>query len=1771
MEIPGYRIDDLILRTARAALYRGRDEHDLAVVIKTPAQDVPTARELARYQWAYDQALEADPRAVVRHIGLVRFGPSVALVTEDSGGIPLSKLLVPGGLPLARLLDVALALATAVGRLHLSGIIHKDIKPANIIVRPDGSDPRLADLEISTNLRREIVATVGLDRIEGTLAYMSPEQCGRLSSPLDNRSDLYSLGVTLFELATGRLPFQHKAPAELAHAHVARPPPTLSEVRPELPPILSDIVGRLLAKNPDDRCASAQGLAHDLARCISDLHRTGTVRAFAIGQADTTATLRVPDRLYGREADRARLLAAFKDVRQGERALITVSGVSGIGKTALVNDVQPSIRLTEGRLCAGKFDQFRTDLPYLGILQALASLLRQELAEPEAHLAIRRAALQNALSVHGRLLTDVLPDLLAIIGPQPQVDAVPPRDAERRLHLLVGRFLAVFAVPERPLVMFLDDLQWADPPSLQLLEALASDPGLDHLAIIAGYRSNEVGPGHPLRETLAALRTAAGVTVDIALGPLQPGDLERLLADTLHAEPGDVQSLGAHVHTVSGGNPFAVREFLRALRVRGFFKYDEDGKAWTWNLEGVRDYALPDNVAALIAHRLEELSPQCLDLLDTAACVGSEFDLNTLASVHAMTPSAAAVGLAAAVRNGIIVPLDTHYKEFESLAGWDIPEDALRQLGTARYRFQHDQVRNTVHERLDPARRAQRHLRIGRLLLQNLPAGELEHRVVEVFSHVVFGIELVQDADERTRLSRVGLAAGRSAQRALAFESARRLLLAGQQLLAPSAWSDDYDTAVGIHIALAECAHALMLVDEFETASELVIRNARTVIDAAQAHGLRIRLRNVQIRYSEGVDIGVGVAASLGVALPRKPRLAHVLWGALRTLQAQRGRDPLEFENLPAATDPEIQATMLLLFNTAPAAYWGEPNLYPLIGTTIARLSLKHGTTPQSPYSFAMWAMVLCGVLGRIENGYRFGALALAVGRRYGGAEEARVRFLVDTFVKHWKEPLPEVARLLYADFCYNRDCGDEEYATYSAGVILYTHFLAGGSLDLQERFGDAIRYIADCGQTHVKYCFLAWVQLFAALREPELPAELDGEWFQYPRQLPEFELADNGPQIGVSSLAAGILDHFAGRFDRAEERFALAASPKVNIVGQVIVPALAFFRALNAYRRVAAGTAAKGELRMARRLRRRLERWAVHAPFNLDHRVSLLRAEEAALRGESADAVLLLHRAFEQASGGGTLYQALAQQALARVLDAAGMRGLSSAASLRASERFRSWGSPWLARAAKETVALSPETTAEPGSLTHLSQLEGADLQSLLTAVAAISREIDEATLLGRLMSTLMEMAGADRGLLLLVDSAGKVGVEAEASLEQTHGRRTELDAFSAISRRVVDLALRSSDPVVIHDAAAAEMLQGEAYIRENGVAAILAVSIALQGRTIGVLYLENHVSRGAFTGGRVQITRALGAQAAIALENARLYGSVQAALHAQTVLTEANRRFVPGGFLTGLGRTSIVDVNLNEAIEREMNVLFVDLRRFSALSAQLGPRGTIGMINRYLAHVQPGITAYGGFVGQYYGDGILALFPKEPDDALRGAIAMCRGLEAYNRDRGPDFPGLRFGMGLHSGPVILGTIGDPDHFQCAVVGDSVNLASRMENLTKHFGAMLVLSAAARERIMAPDQFALRSLGSVAVDGCAEGMEAFECTACYPEALQDRIMAYHDLYSDGLAAYRAGQWAQAQKRFELCVDACERDMVARGFAQRCRDRGLRGEAWDGIERPAKG
>ncbi len=1775
MELQGFTIERPLVETDRTRVFRGRSDSGRAVIVKTPTSPNPSIREIARYHRAFELGRRVDSRAVVEHLDLQRHLASVALITEDWGAQALSGLVTPGGLPLPHWLDLAIQLATALSHLHGSGVLHKDINPSNVLVDASGTQVRLIDLGAASALQQEISDSRALTEIEGTLAYMAPEQCGRTASMVDGRADLYSLGVTLFELACGHPPFDGADPQSLAHAHVARPAPRIDSIRTGFPAPLADIVATLLEKDPSDRYATAPGLAHDLEHAHESLDQTGHIAAFPLKRADHTASFRIPERLYGRKTDRERLLAALDEPRG---LFVRIEGVSGIGKTALVDRVRRQILMRGGAFCSGKFDAYRSDIPYLGVLQALRELVRAALTQPESVLESLRTALDGTLGKLGGLLTEGVPELEAIIGPQPPVDDVPHLDAERRFHRIVARFLGVFAGPDTPLVVFVDDLQWADAPTLALLESLRENPEADAIVLVTGHRSNEVGPGHPAAGALERIEEAATSTLVVPLAPLDPDAVHALVADTLH---GDVdqdtatRSLSARIHAISGGNPFFVRELLTGLNARGFFEYVPAEGRWRWAEDALHTAVIPDNLTELLTARLSGLDADTLDLLDTASCVGGEFDLDTLASVHGMGVIGVATRLAPAVAAHLVVPLDLGFKVLESLAALDVdggvspdtPE--LDELSGVRYRFQHDRVRQTVHERLDEHSRAERHVTIGRLLRTRLDAEELKRRQVDVFTHLLFGLDHIDDPQERRELVDLGLSAGQRALRSLAFDIAHRLLEGAVTLLPDDPWSEAYEATLALHTSLAECAHARGDYERFQQEADAVVSNARSPLDAARVHGLELRVKSTQSEYAQAVTIGVEVAASLGVSLPRSPGLPSVLLGVARTLWAQGRTDALEFADLPEATDPEISEAIAVLVQTASAAYFAEPNLLPLIGMTATRLSLKHGVTPASPYGFAVWALVLCGVLGRIENGGRFGDLALQVGRRYGGVDEARARFVVDTFVRHWREPLPDCAHHLLQAWAANRDAGDEESATYSAGVMLYTHFFAGGPLDAHDKFGEPIAFLRDCNTPHVKDCFLAWAQLTESLALPVLPDELSGRWYDHPRKLPRFIETDNGVQIAISSVAAGVLDLFADRFERADERFSLALAHEEKVVGQVIVPAVVFLHALTRFRLVLADPRRTDLLRSTRGALRRLRRWAVHAPFNLAHRVALLEAWDHLVRGRLDAAIAGFHHAHDCTPNGAWFYSALAHRGLSAALHRAGRAKPAAEARLRAEDDLARWGCVALAESMWESSGNSWKSTSRSSGV----NVDQMDLHSLLASVAELSTQTDEDALLSTLMKTVCQASGADRGVLLLApESDAPLDVDAEWTAVSPELDRTP-SSPDAFVRGAVEMVRRMGETLVVPDASKDPLLSSDPYVQQHQIRSLLVAPMVVQGRTLGWLCLENRVARGSFTPSRVDLIEALGAQAAITLENARLYRGMEQALETQVQLTAANRRFVPEGFLSGLGCESIIDVRLNEAVEREISVLFVDLRGFSAIAMQLGPTGTVRMINRYLSYVQPSIVAEGGFVGQYYGDGVLALFPGVADSSIRAAVSMCRGLEAYNRDRG-DLPELRFGMGLHTGKVTLGTIGDPHHFQCSVVGDSVNLASRMEGLCKHYVATLVLSGSTHDRIAAPDPLAIRPLGRVQVVGRSEVLDVYDCLDCYGDAQRDRMLPHLSRFAEGVAAYTAGEWGAALEAFDDFSARCPDDAVSAAFVQRCRERLASPAAWsgwDGVERPSKG
>ena len=972
----------------------------------------------------------------------------------------------------------------------------------------------------------------------------------------------------------------------------------------------------------DDRYASAMGLVRDLEHCASEIKRTGTVRLFKIAKHDISSYFRIPDKLYGRGIERERLINAFESCRQGKRTLVTVSGMSGVGKTAFVNTMQKHIITGNGVYSSGKFDQYQLDQPYLALIQAGRMMLRKVLSEPEVKLQLIKASLQDALGEQGKLLTDVMPELEMIIGPQPELEEIPHRDAARRFNGVVARFLGILATAEKPLFIFIDDLQWADSASYNLLHALAHRPELNYLMFVFGYRANELGVGHPALEMISAFQASGVVHQDIEIGPLAEADISTMLSETLHCKVNKVSDLGAYLHKVAAGNIFFVREFLQALHERGFFTINRAKNRWEWNIKTLTGQAIPDNVVELLTHRLAEMPIPCLNLLDTASCVGSDFDLHTLASVHEITPKLIAREIGPAVDSGLLVPVSSDYLLLHSLNELDVDSHDLESISTLRYRFQHDQVRETVHDRLDDARRTQRHAIIGELLLKNLSAAELNSRAVNVFSHLAYCVQLEQDESKRKTYAHLGLVAGRIAYQRLAFSTAWSQLQVAAQFLPENSWKSDYRLSLGIFMLQAESAYALEKKSEFENISNLILDNVTSAIDAARTQGMRIRLLSTESKYDEAVDMTIQVVKSLGIKTPRKPHLGHVLAGVSKVFIAQRGREPAEFENLPDMSNKEMIEAVNVLTSAASAAYFAEPNLLPLIGIISTRCSIKHGLTPSSAYGFAVWGLVLCGVLGRIDMGYKFGNLALNVGKKYGGVDESRGRFVVHTYTKHWKDPLKDVCALLYKDWGLNKDAGDEETAVYCIGVLLYTDFFSGSTLDADQRYKQAVEYLRKSNKPHVKYSFLAWVQLYEYLRAPELAEDLNGEWFSLAQKLPEFEQNNNGVQIAISHIAAGILDFYAKRYERAQSRFEIAAVNEDKIVGQVLIPGLAFFRALNAYRLYAIQPQKKW-LKIARKQTSRIRRWAKHSPVNLDHRLSLLQAEELLIQGNTAEAVM--------------------------------------------------------------------------------------------------------------------------------------------------------------------------------------------------------------------------------------------------------------------------------------------------------------------------------------------------------------------------------------------------------------------------------------------------------------------------------------------------------------------------------------------------------------------
>jgi len=1464
-----YLVDDNGQRSARKELNR----------------DFPDRRALRRLDNEYDtlRHLEEQGVAGVRRCrGRGKEGARHFLLFEYFSGVTLSEFFV-GERPLDVFLRVAVRLARVLHEVHQAGIVHRDVTSKNLLVDPDDESVCVIDFELSSrvDLKRPFLGNP--KRLEGTLHYISPEQSGRINRVVDRRSDLYSFGVCLYRALAGRLPFDADDPMELVHSHIARIPEPPANVASDVPQVLSDIVMRLLAKDAEHRYQSAFGLAEDLQRCLETLTADGDIPTFDLGAEDHSDRFLIPQKLYGRQTETQALLDAFQRVNGGALELLLVSGYSGTGKTALVAETHRPVSNRRGYFVDGKFDQFKRNIPYYAFIRALEQLVALLLTEDEATLERWSTLISEAAGQEGAVLLEVLPTLKAIIGPQPPVPELQGKEAQNRFNYVFRNFIKTISRPEHPLILFIDDLQWADTGSLDLLRLLSTDPDNQYLLVICAYRDNEVSPTHPFVLTVKEIEEA-GVRIErIHTDNLSAAHVTALVAESLDVPLDDARELAQLVHDKTSGNAFFVRQFLRSLFENGQLVYVFDKARWEWDVDAIRALRMTDNVVELLAAKMRKLAPELGGVLKLAACIGDRFDLATLEMASDDPPEVLERLLQDAMIEGLLAPID---------------DDTLK--------FTHDRVQQAAYSLIDEADRAALHLQIGRHFLERVSEDAREERLFDIVNQLNQGVALIGDATERESLAQLNQDAGRKAKESAAYEPAVEYLATGIGLLPETMWNSHYDLALGLHVDAAEAAYLGADFDAMDGYAEAVFENARSLLDKVATYETRILAFKARNLLNEAIDTGLVVLAELGVTFPEE--LSDAATGAalgdIQGLLADYTAEQLL--ELPPMTDPKMLGAMAIMADINSSVYWARPGLFALVVFKTVELSVRFGNCPVSAFAYSTYGVVLSGVLGDMRRANEYGELGMKLLDRFDAQA-----WMASTVCAHyvlivpWNEHIRSAFPALVQSVSRGLEVGNNEYAAINANNYLIMSFCAGLPLDgLADELESYSAMMKEYKQDTNYWFNQIYLQTVRNLQgRSEAPAVLAGPEYDAAVMLPRHMEANDHTAAWELHFATMLLSYHFGQLEAAEAARQQATALLAAILAKV---ENATFRLYSSLVLLAQYPSADSErqaeiLAVVADNQGHLAKWAGFAPMNYQHKYELVEAERHRVLGENAQA----HAHYEQAIAGANEADYLNEEALAYELAAGffvgmGLPAVAEPYFRRALKVYRQWEAPakidylrglhpelQAARAISVAVGPGPGSDSDHhrhSTTTTVAGVLNVDFDSVMRAARAISSEIDLARLVDVTMRLVIENAGADRGLLLL-ERGGELRVLLEAHAVQPSASLDQPAAsYEGIAQTVVDYVVRTLKPHGVDVDLDLIDDERDAHIRRARPLAILCVPLLVQSKLLGLIYLENSITPGAFSSDRVGVVEALGTQAAISLENARMYSTMERLVEERT-----------------------------------------------------------------------------------------------------------------------------------------------------------------------------------------------------------------------------------------------------------------------------------------------
>lgn len=1755
--LPGYEDLQLIYTNTVVSVYRGRHrETNRSVILKTLTAEFPDQKDIARFKHEFNLLKELTLPDIIRIYNLEKYQNRYTLVLEDFAGSSLSSFLEKHLLNIEEFLTLAITLVHALQELHNANIIHKDINPSNILISEDGKHIKLIDFSIATQLSGEELELKNPDVLEGTLAYISPEQTSRMNRSIDHHTDFYSLGVTFYQILTGQLPFHAQDAMEWVHCHIAKQPKPPHEIRAEIPLTLSAIIMKMMAKAAEDRYNTAYGLAADLEQCLEQWRGQGDIPFFKLGQQDRATLFKIPEKLYGREAEVQQLLETFDRVSQGSHELLLVSGYAGIGKSSLVNEVQKPIIRQRGYFAMGKFQQFQSHIPYSAIISALQNLIQQILTENQRRIEVWRELLLNALGPNAQVMVEVIPALELLIGKQPPVIELSPSESRNRFELVFCDFIQIFAQSKHPLVLFLDDLQWADSASLNLLTQLLLNKSLTYFLLIGNYRDNEVKMGHPLLDTLETLDKAGVSQHHVVLKPLTAESLQQLINDTLYTTL-DTRPLTQLVLNKTGGNPFFVNAFLTTLHQDKHISFDKARREWIWNIDILESLSITDNVVDLLESKIAKLPPETQEVLKIAACIGNRFDLATLCKLYKQTASELAKILWPAMQGHFILSQNENYKL--AMADSEFNIDKL----PIWYQFSHDRVQQAANSLLSESQTKLVHLKLGRILL-SVTSAQQEETLFDIVSHFNRCLDLLTSFEEKIQVAKLNLHAAQKARLSAAYAASTSYFENVINLMGKErAWGQYPDIAFAMYVGFAECQHLLGKFKEADHYFEQIMRYVKKPLERGNIRLLQMQSYTVQQQYDEAIDSALDGLKILGITLSKHPKQWDLLKELLKLKFQLRHKKISELLDLPTVIDPEKKLAFDILQQLAVACYL-QPNPQLMVLKTLRAFQyhLKYGNSASAASSYAYFGVMQIIYSNNIEKAYELSVLATKLVEKYENTRTSAYALTsTNLFINHWKIPYKKLLPQVNRAYQYARQAGDLLSASFTVGFTCYLKLLEGSELK------EILQYIKKIQSALELSRNSALVRIFnsAELTLTTLTGTTTPQYFQQQIQTylkdkkklnipPAHSLPISSQWLftaytlrNITSALEIIADIKKNRLDKNRRIQSYYLFPELMFLFAITY--IAAYPTANITRRWHYWNSIKLSVK-------KFKKWEKHCPENFRAKYQLMLCGMCLLRGNTNEAIQHYEECIASARNSGLIQvEGYAHEMVARYFLNLKQPKSAKAYLQEACYAFQQWGAQAKVTALYtefpgilgQQVVPSIQGTRHTQSMMSMS-LTGSvqvtqmlDLATVMKSTQAISSHVRLEDLLRTLIKIVIENAGAERGILLLVQDEQLI-VQAEAIVTDPTPKVMQnepLLARSDLCFAIVQHVQRIREPVVLADATNKGAYTEDPYILQYKPLSILCMPILHQARLVGVLYLENNLARDAFTSNRIEILRLLSSQVAISLENARLYAAYD--------------QFVPHEFLDLLGKRSIVDIRLGDHVQKDMAVLFSDIRNFTKMSEQMSPTETFQFMNEYLGYMEPIIKENGGFIDKYIGDAIMALFPRSAESAVTAGITMQQQLTIYNQGRASQGLGqIKVGIGINSGSLMLGTLGSTHRLETSVISDAVNVAARIQELTKEYDSHILIGDPVYFQLKEPGRFACRFVCRSQVRGKQQKTNIWEVYASDSEDIRLAKQTIAGRYDEAVVLYYQGYYEDALPIFEECLAKLPNDKVLQMYIGNC-------------------